>query len=498
MIKLNIDENSKVAVYSRKSREDPDTEDTLLKHREQLKALLTRYSFTDVEWFEEVVSSDSIDNRPIFSRLLPRIRSGEFDVVCVIANDRLSRGSQIDSGRIMEAFKESNTLLITPQKIYNMSNESDEMLSEFELVIARNEYRAIKRRLLNGRKGAVKEGRPHSGSVPYGFKWDKNDKTAKVNEEKIKIYRMMIDWFLKEEMSSAAIADRLNQLEIPPPSSRGKMWYGEVVTYLLLNDFHRGYVWYGNDEKNKGVHQPTKTEEEHTQIVERLTKLRTYPDVGRRLNMNSHKLSGIVRCPYCLKVQNVHQPKGRQKHVRKCLRKSSAREPMCETTKGINEDILYSAILQEMKQYSSEIFKRNENRESAETTTISVHLIELKEKAIKKLRGRIERLKELYLDGDLDKNEYKEKLEKAQGNLMKSEKELGELYSSIEYQKAKALEKRTSLWQEEDVQALLESDEGMSDTEINIILKKLISHISFKVKDEDTKQPELSVKIYYN
>ncbi|MFP3514553.1 recombinase family protein, partial [Peribacillus sp. SIMBA_075] len=76
---------------------------------DQLKALLNRYSFTDVEWFEEVVSSDSIDNRPIFSRLLPRIRSGEFDVVCVIANDRLSRGSQIDSGRIMEAFKESNT-----------------------------------------------------------------------------------------------------------------------------------------------------------------------------------------------------------------------------------------------------------------------------------------------------------------------------------------------------------------------------------------------------
>lgn len=63
---MNIDKNSKVAVYSRKSREDPDTEDTLLKHREQLKALLTRYSFTDVEWFEEVVSSDSIDNRPIF------------------------------------------------------------------------------------------------------------------------------------------------------------------------------------------------------------------------------------------------------------------------------------------------------------------------------------------------------------------------------------------------------------------------------------------------
>ncbi|WP_333980314.1 recombinase family protein [Bacillus pumilus] len=495
---MNIDENSKVAVYSRKSREDPDTEDTLLKHRDQLKALLNRYSFTDVEWFEEVVSSDSIDNRPIFSRLLPRIRSGEFDVVCVIANDRLSRGSQIDSGRIMEAFKESNTLLITPQKIYNMSNESDEMLSEFELVIARNEYRAIKRRLLNGRKGAVKEGRPHSGSVPYGFKWDKNDKTAKVDEEKIKIYRMMIDWFLNEEMSSVAIADRLNQLEIPPPSSRGKMWYGEVVTYLLINDFHRGYVWYGKDEQNKGIHQPTKTEEEHIKIVERLSKLRTYPEAGRRLNMNTNRLSGIVRCPYCLKVQSIDQPKGRQKHVRKCLRRSTAREPMCDTTKGINEDILYGAILQEMKQYSSELFKRNKNAETEEQATFSVQLIELKEKAIKKLRGRIDRLKELYLDGDLDKNEYKEKLEKAQENLIKSEKELSELYSSVEYQKEKALEKRTYLWQKEDVQALLESDQGMSETEINIILKKLISHVSYKVKDEDGKQPELSVKVYYN
>lgn len=494
---MNIDENSKVAVYSRKSREDPDTEDTLLKHREQLKSLLVRYNFKDAEWHEEVVSSDSIDNRPIFSKLLPRIRSGEFDVVCVIANDRLSRGSQIDSGRIMEAFKVSNTLLITPHKVYDMANESDEMLSEFELVIARNEYRAIKRRLLNGRKGAVKEGRPHSGSVPYGYKWDKNDKSAKIVEEKIKIYRMMIDWFLKEEMSSAAIADRLNQLQVPPPSSRGKMWYGEVVTYLLTNNFYRGYVWYGNDPESKGLHEPTKTEEEHLQIVERVSKLRTYPNAGRRLNMNTNKLSGLVRCPYCLKAQGIDQPKGRQKHVRKCVRKSTTREPMCDTTKGINEDILYRAILQEIKYYSSKIFKRTEHHEHDDSTSFIIQMIELKEKACNKFRGRIDRLKELYLDGDLDKMDYKEKLVKAQENLIKSEEELADLYSSIEFQKAKALEKRSMHWQEEHVQSFLESDQNMTDSEINIILKKLISHVSYKTREKDG-QSELDVKVYYN
>ncbi|PRR93690.1 recombinase family protein [Bacillus sp. NMCN1] len=494
---MNISGNLKVAVYSRKSREDPDTEDTLLKHREQLKSLLARYNFKNAEWYEEVVSSESIDNRPIFSKLLPRIKSGEFDALCVIAYDRLSRGSQIDSGRIMEACKESNTLIITPQKIYNMSNESDEMLSEFESVIARNEYRAIKRRLLNGRKGAVKAGRPHSGSVPYGYKWDKNDKSAKIVEEKIKIYRMMIDWFLNEEMSSAAIADRLNELQVPPPSSRGKMWYGEVVTYLLTNNFYRGYVWYGKDEESKGLHQPTKTEEEHLQIVERISKLRTYPDSGRRLNMNTNRLSGLIRCPYCLKVQGIDQPKGRQKHVRKCVRKSTTRENMCDTTKGINEDILYRAILQEIKNYSFQVFKRNENQNNDDTTSYTIQLIDLKEKACNKFRGRIERLKELYLDGDLDKNEYKEKLDKAQENLMKSEEELAELYSSVEYQKTKANKKRTKQWQEDNVQSLLESDEGMSEAEINLILKKLISHVSYKIKDNNG-QPELDIKVYYN
>ncbi|WP_459231625.1 recombinase family protein [Bacillus velezensis] len=510
---LALHENSRIAVYSRKSREDRDSEDTLAKHRNELEYLIKRENFKNVQWFEEVVSGETIDERPMFSMLLPRIENGEFDAVCAVAMDRLSRGSQIDSGRILEAFKQSGTLFITPKKTYDLSIEGDEMLSEFESIIARSEYRAIKRRTINGKKNATREGRLHSGSVPYGYKWDKNIKAAVVVEEKKKIYRMMIKWFLEEEHSCTVIAEMLNELKVPSPSGRS-IWYGEVVSEILSNDFHRGYVWFGKYKKSKsnnsivqnknldevliakGHHETMKTDEEHALILNRIEKLRTYKVAGRRLNMNTHRLSGIVRCPYCHKAQAIEQPKGRKKHVRKCLRKSAERTKECEQTKGIHEEVLFQSIMKEIKKYNEALFSPAEQDVNDDTYT--TQLISLREKAVKKAKGRIERIKEMYLDGDISKTEYKEKLKISQETLQKAENDLAELIASTEFQNALSAETKKEKWSHHKVQEMIESTDGMSNSEINLILKMLISHVTYTVEDLGDGTKNVNIEVYYN
>ena len=41
--------------------------------------------------------------------------------------DRLSRGSMREQGMVLDAFKASGTLIVTPEKVYDLSGEADEI-----------------------------------------------------------------------------------------------------------------------------------------------------------------------------------------------------------------------------------------------------------------------------------------------------------------------------------------------------------------------------------
>ena len=93
--------------------------------------------------------------------------------------ERLARGDTIDQGIVAQAFKLSDTKIITPIKTYDPNNEFDEEYFEFGLFMSRREYKTIKRRLNNGRQASVKGKRKICGQLaPYGYERVKieNDK----------------------------------------------------------------------------------------------------------------------------------------------------------------------------------------------------------------------------------------------------------------------------------------------------------------------------------
>ncbi|MBT2701586.1 recombinase family protein [Bacillus sp. ISL-40] len=502
-----------IAAYLRKSREDKDTEDTLRKHREQLQEYLDRNGFKNVIWFEEIGSGESIEGRPVFSALLPRIEAGEFDAVLCVHIDRLSRGSQTESGMIQEAFEESGTILLTLEKVYDFTNEADLMLSEFQGTISRNELRSIKRRLRDGKKKAVQDGRPHSGNPPYGYKWDRNTKTCKIDEQKSKIYRLLIQWYLEEGLSGALIADRLNEMKVPTASSKGR-WHGEVVTELLAHDFHRGFVVYGKYKSEKrivdgekkyvvkrnkdadkiivarGNHEPLKSEEEHAAITKRLETLRTYNMKDRQVRKNTYRLSGLVYCPYCGKCQNVNQPKGRHEHLRKCLKKSTTRKPECDNTQGIAESVVMELILDHMRQFKEELFApNNEHREEAQNSLNEI--IEIQRQSIEKSKRRIVNAMEMRLDGDIDKTKFKAIKDKEEAAIRQAEAKAAELKASIGYLDKAEEQARLERWSSDEVSRLL-NGEDFAASETNGILRKLIERVHYWVKGE-----KVTVEIKY-
>ena len=82
--------------------------------------------------------------------------------------DRLGRGDMASQGIILDSFRSAACKIVTPRRVYDLSNEMDETYSEFEAFMARQEYKMIVRRMRRGVMAAAREG-AHVTEVPFGY-----------------------------------------------------------------------------------------------------------------------------------------------------------------------------------------------------------------------------------------------------------------------------------------------------------------------------------------
>lgn len=161
-------------IYLRKSRADAEAEargegETLARHENTLLELARRQRLPISKIYREIVSGDTIAARPQMQQLLQDVESGTYAGVLVMEVERLARGDTIDQGIVAQAFKFSNTKIVTPIKTYDPSNEYDEEYFEFSLFMSRREYKTIKRRMQAGRAAAAREGKYVGNIPPYGY-----------------------------------------------------------------------------------------------------------------------------------------------------------------------------------------------------------------------------------------------------------------------------------------------------------------------------------------
>ncbi len=175
--------NGIYAIYLRKSRaEEQETGsfETLDHHYQILTETANKYGIKIHKVYRELVSGDSISARPEMQKLLKEVNLGIYDGVLVTEISRLARGRTLDQGTVSEAFRNTGTLIITPSKIYDPSDESDETYFDFELFLARQEYKYIRKRMERGKQLSIQQGRFTGGIAPLGY--DKNNGTLVPND----------------------------------------------------------------------------------------------------------------------------------------------------------------------------------------------------------------------------------------------------------------------------------------------------------------------------
>lgn len=292
-----------VAIYLRKSREEDNEtrEETLARHERILLDYCNNNDLIIKEIYKEVVSGESIANRPQMQLLLEDVKNNLYDGVVCVELERLSRGNQIDQAEILEIFKKTKTKIYTLNKIFDLSSEDelDEEFFEFGLFMSRREYKVIKRRLIRGRRQAQKEGYFIGSILPFGYSKEKQGKGyVLIPNEQSKIVQLIFDKYVNENLSSQQICDYLNNLGIK--SQKLDKWNTTAVRKVLRNITYTGIIQADTEKEIKlfydGKHEPIISDELFTQAQNKLKSLSTKKKKNCPLQ---NPLATLCKCHYC-------------------------------------------------------------------------------------------------------------------------------------------------------------------------------------------------------
>ena len=223
--------------------DEVSVEETLSRHRQILDRYCKDKKLNVVEVLEEVVSGESLAARPQMMRLLDLVSTGIYAGVVCMDIERLSRGSSMEAGYIMQIFQTNYCKIITPGKTFDLQNESDEQFTDMKFMFSRYELKTINKRLVRGRNQSASEGKFMGSMAPYGYRAYKlpgvKGNSLRIEPEEAKVVQMIYDMYGKQGMGYNAIAYALNDMHIP---ARKGEWSQTSIVNILTNEVYLGKI----------------------------------------------------------------------------------------------------------------------------------------------------------------------------------------------------------------------------------------------------------------
>lgn len=245
-------EPSEILEYLRKSRSDDPlmtVEEVLSKHETILDEWCIKNldgNIPEKNKYREVVSGETIDDRPEIQKVLRMIENPKYKAILVVEVQRLSRGDLEDAGRLIKLLRYTNTFVITPQKTYDLRDEYDRDIFERELKRG-NEFLEYQKKIMGrGRLLSVSQGNYIGSIPPYGYDkiWitENNRKcpTLTENKEQADVVRMIFDLYVNKGLGYQRICNTLEDMKITPP--KGQYWSPAALKDMLVNIHYIGKV----------------------------------------------------------------------------------------------------------------------------------------------------------------------------------------------------------------------------------------------------------------
>ena len=373
--------------YLRKSRMDTDfdevsVEETLNRHRKILESFCKERRLNVVETLEEVVSGESLSSRPKMLRLLELVNTGMYAGVVCIDIERLSRGSSLESGYIMQVLQANNCKIITPSKIYDLQNESDEQFTDMKFMFSRYELKTITKRLVRGRNQSASEGKFLGSVAPYGYRIYKlpgiKGNSLRIEPSEAEIVRLVFDMYGEQGIGYNTIAYQLNEMHVP---SQTGTWGQTSITNILNNEVYLGMIRWKHEptkrivkdgmlakkrvtskdyELYEGLHEPIITQEQWDQVKAKQRE-RNHASVHKDKKL-MNPFATILFCEKCGAVMKRNVP-AKSQNTSPWYR-CPTRGCDCRTIKC---DFVEDAVIKAMEKWLAEYTIKIETEQSPQT-----------------------------------------------------------------------------------------------------------------------------------
>lgn len=475
-------------MYLRKSRQDDPNEtveEVLAKHETQLQEFAQKElggRIPEENIYREVVSGESIEDREEVQKVLSRIEDPSVVGVVVIEPQRLSRGDLEDCGRLINDFRYTNTQVVTPMMTYDLTNKMERKFFQDELLRGRDYLEYTKEILFRGRVAAIKRGCYIAARPPYGYDKVKigKDCTLEPNSE-ADVVRMIFDLYTREQLTPFRIACRLNELQIPGPSS--PKWTKDTVRHTVRNAHYAGKVVFNrvkqttvveNGERRvKRVQQPDEdvilAEGKHQAIISAETwKLAQERQALHPKLKHAHELknplSGILKCSKCGRAMYIHGYKHSVNRF-ECRAK-----PRCY--KSVPEEELLDAVITALETVELPALEAKAKTDDGDARKIQERLLATLEKQMKEYRDQEDTQYELLETGKYTQELFdrrnaalREKMDACQEQIFKTKSSMPKSVNYAEH----ALKLKAAI-------ASLRDDKA-SPAEKNRLLKAIVDRI---------------------
>lgn len=440
------DKATGVALYLRKSRKDIDLEsmgegETLARHKAALLDLADRQNLKVIKIYEEMVSGESIADRPQMQMLLDDVCSNKYSGVLVMEIERLARGNTKDQGEVAEAFAMSKTLIITPTKTYDPNDEFDEEYFEFGLFMSRREYKTIRRRMQRGLMASIKEGNYVGSLPPYGYdiiRLNKKERTLTLNDQSKNVV-MMYEWFVNEGLTCGEIARRLTAMGVPTKTGKPE-WNRSTVKDIIKNDLYTGMIRWNRrkvtKEKEDGRNVKKKrrltpddymiVQGKHPAIISRelFDKAQTLftGKVPAHTETNIiNPFSRLIFCKHCGRAMNYRRFYGRTA-VDRIVHGESG---VCKVKSAPYSDVI-NAVTLALKAHISDFEFKMTNDEELRMAMHHTNTIKLMENELRKLEQKRDQLFDFLESGIYTPQEFTERKNVISDKIKASESALAE------------------------------------------------------------------------
>ena len=462
VIKANRSENRirgrkvevlRVAAYCRVST---DSEDQLNSYKSQVTyytdLIKKKHEWTLADIYaDEAITGTQVAKREDFQRMINDCMNGDIDMVITKSISRFARNT-LDTLKYVRMLKEKGIAVFFEDENINTLTMDGELLLVVLSSVAQQEVENISSNVKKGLKMKMQRGELVGFQGCLGYDYHKDTKSISVNEKEAEIVRYIFNRYI-EGAGCTVIGNELENLGYKTKYGSSK-WVQSTVIGIIKNEKYKGDLLlgktftvdpiskrrlenFGEEDKFyiRDHHEPIISEEIFEEAQKILAKRNTNRNVhqeGQKRNKFSRKyaFSCMIKCGFCggtLTRRNWHSSSAYTKTIWQCVTATKHGKRHCPRCKGISEEVIenafvksYQLLCTDQQDVVDEFLQKVEGILNDNTSLKRLPKIG---KEMADLHRRKEKLLDLRLDNNIDRDIYEKKNQELSDQLKKLQEE---------------------------------------------------------------------------